>query len=211
MARNLCLFAACALAFFVCSPIRSQDSPSLGDVARRAQKDKDKANKPPAKVITNDDMPSKAGGSTTASGAAAPEGGAQPPASGDSSAIQSPDQGLKKLQSDLDHLDSLDRAGLAFEVLEGNADNFPGRARWEERLFAAKQTFVGQTRAVLQEARQITAAAAGIQDADNPNDPRVKTLSTKLQDLVQETQQNGAAFQSIVAEGRRLAGLPAAQ
>ena len=46
MARNLNLIAACALALVTCAPARAQDSPatspSLGDLARQAQKDKDK-------------------------------------------------------------------------------------------------------------------------------------------------------------------------
>jgi hypothetical protein len=36
-------------------------------------------------------------------------------------------------------------------------------------------------------------------------------LSGKLQELVQESQQNGAAFQAVVAEGRQAAGLTSAQ
>jgi hypothetical protein len=208
MPRSLSLIAACALALAFCAPGRAQDSPSLGDLARQAQKDK--ANKPQAKVITNDDMPAGSGGISSTLG-----GGqgrvVQPGSAGNPGAIQSPAEGLGKLQSELDHLDSLDRASLATDVLEGNDSNFPGRAKWEEKLFAAKQTFVAQTRAVLQKAKQLTATAEGIKDADDPNDPRVKNLSTKLQQLVQETQQNSAAFQAVVVEGKELASHPAAQ
>ena len=72
MARSLILIAACALALATCASARAQDSqtptPSLGDLARQAQKDKEKekANKPAAKVLTNDDLPSGSGGGTAA-------------------------------------------------------------------------------------------------------------------------------------------------
>jgi hypothetical protein len=207
MPRSLSLIAACALTLAFSAPGRGQDSPSLCDVARQAQKDK--ANKPPAKVITNDDMASSSGGI-----ASTPAGGSgrvvQPGSASNPSSIQSPAQGLEMLQSALDHLDSLDRATLATDVLEGNDNNFPGRAKWEEKLFAAKQTFVSQTRALLQKARQLTTSAEGIKDAEDPNDPRVKNLGSKLDQLVQQAQQNSAAFQSVVSEGKGLAAQPAA-
>jgi hypothetical protein len=210
MPRSLSLIAACALALVFCSPGRGQDSPSLGDLARQAQKDKANNNKPVAKVITNDDMPSSSGGIAPSLG-----GGAgrvvQPGSAGTPGAIQSPEEGLQKLQESVDHLDSLDRATLAKDVLEGNGSNFPGRAQWEEKLFNAKQTFVSKTRIVLQKARQLTASADGIKDAEDANDPRVKNLSAKLQELVQETQANSAAFQAVVVEGKDLAAHPAAQ
>jgi hypothetical protein len=208
MPRSLSLIAACALALVIGAPGRGQDSPSLGDLARQAQKDK--ANKPSTKIITNDDIPSRSGGISSV-----PGGGSgrvmQPGSAGSPGEIQSPAEGLEKLQSSVDHLDSLDRASLARDVLEGNDSNFPGRAKWEEKLFAAKQTFVSQTRAVVQKARQLTASAEGIKDAEDPNDPRVKSMSAKLQQLVEETQKNGAAFQAVVVEGKDLAARSATQ
>jgi hypothetical protein len=205
MLRNLALIAACVLSLVFCAPGRGQDSPSLGDLARQAQKDKANNNKPSAKVITNDDMPSGSGGIAPALG-----GGSgrvvQPGSAGNAGAIQSPQEGLDKLQSSVDHLDSLDQATLAKDVLEGNDSDFPGRAKWEEKLFAAKKTFVSQTRVVLQKAKQLTASAESIKDAEDPNDLRVKNLGGKLQQLVEETQQNSAAFQAVVAEGKSLAG-----
>jgi hypothetical protein len=207
MPRSLSLIAACALALIICSPGRGQDSPSLGDVARQAQKDK--ANKPPAKVITNDDMGSGSGGVSSAQGAGSGRV-VQPGAAGDPGGIQSPGEGLDRLQSSVDHLDSLDRATLATDVLEGNNSDFPGRAKWEERLFAAKQAFVSQTRAIIQKARQLTASSESIKDAQDPNDARVKNLATKLDQLVQQAQQDSAAFQAVVAEGKNIAAHPAA-
>jgi predicted secreted Zn-dependent protease len=105
----------------------------------------------------------------------------------------------------VDQLDSLDRAALVRSVLEGNDSNFPGREKWEEKLFAAKQAFVAQNRAVLQQVKQIEAAAQGMKNVQDANDPRVKSISAKLQELVQETQQNTAAFQAVMSEGQALA------
>jgi len=205
MPRSLSLIAACALALVFCVPGRGQDSPSLGDLARQAQKDK--ANKPTAKVITNDDMPSSSGGLSLGGGSGRI---AQPGSAGNSGEIQSPAEGLEKLQSAVDHLDSLDRETLVSNALDGSTSNFPGRAKWEEKLFAAKQTFVSQNRAVLQKARQLEAAAEGMKDVQDPNDPRAKSFSAKLQQLVQESQDNRAAFQAVITEGKDLAAQTAA-
>lgn len=204
MPRTLSLIAVCALALAVCAPGRGQDSPSLGDLARQAQKDK--ANKPAAKVITNDDVASSSDGISSALGAV-PVRAAEPGATGKPDAVQSPAEGLEKLQSMLDQVDSLDRATLASNVLEGNTSNFPGRAKWEEKLFAAKQNFVSENRAVLQKMRQLEASAEGMKDVQDPNDPRAKSMSAKVQQLVQESQQSSAAFQAVIADGKELAAL----
>ncbi len=207
MHRSLSLISACALALVLCVPGRGQDSPSLGDIARQAQKAK--ANKPPAKVLTNDDM---SAGSTGVSPALAGGLGAaaQPGPAGRSAEVQSPAEGLEKMQSMLDELSSLDRATLANTVLEGNTSNFPGRANWEAKMFAAKQAYVVENRAVLEKVSQLQIAAVGLKDVQDPNDPRVKSISTKLQQLVQASQQCGAAFQAVVTEGRDLAAQSAA-
>lgn len=205
MPRSLIFIAACALALVVWAPGRGQDSPSLGDLARQAQKDK--PNKPPAKVLTNDDIASSSGSTSSALGSGPVQAqDAQPGAAGKPDAVQSPAEGLEKMHSILDQLDSLDRATLASNVLEGNTTNFPGRAEWEEKLFAAKQTFVSQNRAVFQKMRQLEATAEGMKDVQDPNDPRAKSMSAKVQQLVQESQQASAKFQAVIAEGKDLAG-----
>jgi hypothetical protein len=202
MSRNLSLIVAAGLALVVWSPVRGQDAPSLGDVARQAQKDK--VNKPAAKVITNDDMPSRSGGGSSAFG-----GGtgrvAQPGAAGTPDSFVSPAEGLAKLQSMFDELDSQDRATLANNVLEGHNVNFPGRPAWEQKLFAAKQNYVAHGRALLEKAKQIENSAEGMKDVQDPNDPRVKSITAKLQQLVQENQQNSDAFKATITEGQGLA------
>src|ERR1700686_527604 len=105
MLRSLSFIAACALALVFCSPGRGQDSPSLGDLARKAQKDK--ANKPTAKVITNDDMPSSSGGISPALGGGLGGQIVQPGSAGKTNELQSPAESLEKLQSVVDQLDSL--------------------------------------------------------------------------------------------------------
>jgi hypothetical protein len=200
--RSLNFISAGALALFFCLSAHSQDSPSLGDVARQAKKDK--TDKPVAKVFTNDDMSTGSSGTSSAGGSGS-SGKSQSGSVNNASTIQSSAEGLEKLQSALDQLASLDRISLAADVLEGNDTNFPGRAAWEEKLFAAKQTFVAQTRGVLQKAKQVTASAEGIKDVQDPNDARIKSLSAKLDQLVQETQRNSGSFQAVVAEGKALA------
>jgi hypothetical protein len=208
MQRSPSFIATFALALIFCPTGRAQDSPSLGDLARQAQKDK--VNKPSAKVITDDDVHSNSSGISSAIG-----GGhgrvLQPGSAGNPGSPQSTAEGLQKLQASVDHLDSLDRATLATDVLEGNDSNFPGRDKWEEKLFAAKGTFVSQIRAVLQKAKQLSASAEGIKNAEDPNDPRVKNLAAKLQQLAEETQRDSAAFAAVVVEGKALAAHPATQ
>ena len=63
---------------------------------------------------------------------------------------------------------------------------------------------------LLEKARQIEAASQGIKDAQDPNDPRVKRVAAELQQLQQANQQNSAGLKAAIAEGRELAGLPAA-
>jgi hypothetical protein len=208
MPRSLSLIAACALALIFCSPGRGQDSPSLGDLARKAQKDK--ANKPTAKVITNDDMPASSGGIPPALGGGFGGQIVQPGSAGKANEFQSPAESLDKLQSVVDQLDSLDRAALVSNALGGNASDFPGRAKWEEKLFAAKQTFVSQIRVQLQKARQLVAEAGGMKGVQDPNDPRMKSLSVKVQQLAQDSVQYSAAFQAVIMEGKDLAAQSAA-
>jgi len=231
MRRSLRPFSACALVLVVnfCLPVRGQDSPapspapSLGDVARQAQaqkdKDKNKSNPPAKKVFTNDDFPSVAGSgsSSTNPGAAhvvqpvgQPAGQPGTPGKPAAAAPANPADQLAQMGSLLGQLDSLDRATLAKNVLQGNEVNFPGRAAWEEKLFAAKQLFVAQEREIVTKASQFAALSTGSADTQNANDPRTKALSDQLDQLTQEAQRSSAAFQAVVAEGKELAGQSAA-
>jgi len=215
MARNLILIALCALALAACTSARAQDSqapaPSLGDLARQAQKDKDKekANKPAAKVLTNEDLPPGSGGGT----AALASGFGQlvrPPAGSKAGADPSPMQKLDILESFLGHVESMDRATLVHSVLNGKDADFPGRDKWEQRLFAARETYVTQCRELILKARQIVASADSFKGSQDPNDPRTKEMIARLQSLMQEAVRTDAALQAVVIEGRDLSGQSAA-
>jgi hypothetical protein len=214
MPRSLSLIAACLLALVFCSPGRGQDSHSLGDKARQLQKDGDNDNKPPAKVITNDEMKPVSEGISSALG----EGPRHDADSHDADSHeagghdvdkhggnQAADESLEKLQSMLDQLASMDRTTLVKNVLGGNPSNFPGRAKWEDKMFVAKQTFVSQSRDALQKERQLEDSVEEMKGTPDPNDPRVKTIVAKLQQIFQETQQANASFQAVIAEGKDLA------
>ncbi len=211
MRRTLTLMAGCALALAACATAKAQDSasptPSLGEIARQAQKDK--ANKPAAKVFTNDDLTSNSGGSTGALGAGF-EQFSQPSSSGKPGAPPSPAEKLAMLETVLNKLDALDRATLARNVLKDKDADFPGRERWEEKLFAAKQDYVAQGRELLQKARQIINSAESLKGDQDPNDPRVKELSAKLESLIHDAVQMDASFQAVMIEGRDLAAQAAA-
>lgn len=217
MARSPILIAACALALVAGVTARAQDaqpsSPSLGDLARQAQKDKDKdkANKTAAKVLTNDDLPSGSSGDPSAFGPGFDQLSMQPQAAGSQpGANPSPAQKLAMLEAFIGQVESMDRATLVRSVLKGNDVDFPGRARWEDRLVAAKETYVVQFRELIQKAKQIVAGADSLKGTQDPNDPRVKEMSAKLQNLMRDAVQTSAALQAVVIEGRDLAAQTAA-
>ena len=213
MARRLSLIAASALVFFLCAPTRAQDStaPSLGDLARQAQKDKDKskATKPAAKVLTNDDLSSGSAGVPAALGGGLVQS-AQPSAGSVPGTAPSPAEKLAMTEVLLNQLDSLDRATLVRNVLNGHDVGFPGRAKWEERLFAAKQDYVVQGRELVQKAKQIIASADSLKGSQDPSDPRVKEVGVRLQSLVRDAVRMDSAFQAVMIEGRDFAAQQAA-
>jgi hypothetical protein len=216
MTRRLTLIAACAVALVACASTRAQDSspssPSLGDLARQAQKDKDKdkANKATAKVLTNDDLPSGSSGASATLGGGLGQT-AQLTSGSKPGADLSPAEKITMLETVLDRVETLDRATLVRNALNGKDSDFPGRAKWEERLFAAKETYVTQGRELVQKARQIVASAESLKGNQDPNDPRVKELSVKLQSLIRDAVRMDSAFQAVMIEGRDLAAQPAAQ
>ena len=210
MPRIPSLITACALALAFCAPGRGQDSsPSLGDLAKQAQRDKANNNKSSAKVITNDDMPSGSGGASGALGGGLGQA-AQLPSGSKSGADPSPAAKLAMLETVLDRLEAMDRATLAHNALNDKDIDFPGRAHWEARLLAARETYVAQIRELLQKAKQIVASADNLKGNQDPNDPRVKELSAKLQSLIRDAVQADSGLQAVMIEGRDLASQPPA-
>jgi hypothetical protein len=202
MRRTLSLIAGFSLALILGLPAHCQDSPSLGDLAKQAQKDKekDKANKPAAKVFTNDDVPS---GSSVAG--AAPGGGVGPARS----ANLTPAEQLGQLDAVVNRVESLDKATLVRNILKEKSDvDFPGRAAWEQRLLAARDAYVSNARTVLQKARQIVASADNLKGTQDPNDPRVKEINAKLEILIRDAVQTDSGLQAVIIEGRDLASQP---
>jgi len=197
LSRTLNFIVGSALALAICAPARGGDSQqSLGDIARQAQKDK--AAKPAAKVVTNDDLPSTSSGD--------PLGQAtRTSASGKAGTEMSPAEQFEKLEAFLNVVDSLDRTRLAKGVLQDKDVEFPGRAQWEQKLYTAKQTYVTQGRALIAKARQIADTADSLKGVQDQNDPRAKEMKGKLQGLMQDAVQTGAAFQAVILEGRDLA------
>jgi hypothetical protein len=59
--------------------------------------------------------------------------------------------------------------------------------------------------------KQLLSAAGAMKDVQDQNDPRAKNMASKLQQLVDETKQNAAAFQAVMEEGKELAARTAAQ
>jgi hypothetical protein len=225
MPRSLHLFATSALVLAVsfCLPGHGQDSPSpsLGDPPRQAQtqkdKDKDKSKAAAKKVFTNDDFASGTGAASSGAGSgpghtaqqgvqpSVQPGSASAPATAAASASASPSDQLAQIGSLLGQLDSLDRATLATNVLEGNDTDFSGRSAWEDRLFAAKQAFVAQEHEIMVKASQMNASEKGAGGMQNPNDPRTKALSDQLDQLMKEAARSSETFQAVAAEGKELA------
>ena len=161
MSRILGLIAVGFVALAFSMPGRAQDSPSLGELARQAQKNK--ANPPVKKVFTNDDFSSGASsgspsGSSSENVSQSSVSGA-PAAPGKSNEPPSMQQALDHLEGVMNQMDSLDRSALAKVALEGVDRNFPGRSAWEQRLFEAKQTYVSQGRDFVRKTRQMQASA----------------------------------------------------
>jgi len=198
MLRKLNFLSASVMVLLFCLPGRSQDSPSLGDLARQLQKGK--SNTPTTKTITNDDIPSAPGISSPGLGEVS---NSKLPVKPTASAT--PSDELARVESLVNKIDSMDRATLVKAVLEGVDSNFPGRSQWEQKMYAAKLTYVSQGRDLIQKVKQLSASAQSLQGNKNPDDPRVKDPTNKLKELIQNGSRADAAFQAVMLEGRDLA------
>jgi hypothetical protein len=183
---------------------RSQDQPSLGDVARQARKDKEKNTTPPKTVVTDENLPSGhdlGGLGINDLGDVSVSSGANP--------LEAGLAGLKRAEIALNKLAPMDRATLARAVLEGNNTNFPNRANWENRLYSAKQTYVAHSRELIQEMRDLLANAQSLKASGGeqvgPDDPRVQVLLRRTQEIVQDAVRTETAFRAIAMEGQDLA------
>ena len=112
------------------------------------------------------------------------------------------------MEAFLDRVETIDRAALVRNVLKDKDVDFPGRSQWEERLLAARDAYVVQSRDLIRKARQIVAAADELKDRPDPNDPRLKEMGARLQILIRDAVKTDSAMQAVVIEGRDLASQP---
>jgi hypothetical protein len=203
MLRKMSFLAVFACVLILSTPGYSQDQPSLGDVARQARKDKEKKAAQPKTVVTDDDLPS-----SKALGGLSDLGSSR--SAGDGSAMPRALEGLDRAESALNKMDPMDRTALAKAALLDNDFDFPGRSRWEDKLYSAKQQYVSHGRELFREMRQIladvqTLRSQGEQTKVGPDDPQAKELLRRLQEIVQDAIRTENAYQSVVVEGWDLA------
>jgi hypothetical protein len=203
MVRRLTLLAGFVVALNFCVPVRGQDSPSLGDVARQLRKDKSDA--APKKVITNDDLPANAGSSAVGLGAIGDSKGLSK--SGDT---ESPEAAIGKMEAAMKLLDSMDRATLVKAALQGTDHDFPGRRAWEDKLWEAKQAYVARGKELSEEAKKILSNSQSLQASQagqtlKPDDPRVQDLSRRLKQFIQDAVRADSTFRAVMMEGLDLA------
>ena len=195
----------------------AQDAqPSVADAARAAaaaKKDKDK-NAAAKTVITDDSLGSGAVVSSKTAGSGAAAGASNSAASGEASGgvnAASLDEAWARLQAteaSLDRLEPLGKSEVATTVLGGNSADFPGRAEWEEKLYAEKTTYCARSRQLIQAMKEALLRMAQMNSGDqklSSHDPQVTSLARKTGQLMQLAAKTEAEFQGVVSEGRALA------
>jgi len=198
-----------------CGFAQTQDAqPSVADAARAAAAaKKDKA--PAAKTVITDDsmgLGASLNAKATGSGSAAAGTASATGDAGGGANSASLDEAWARLQAteaSLDRLEPLGKSEVATTVLGGNTADFPGRAEWEEKMYAEKTTYCARSRqliAAMKEALlRMAAMNTGDQKVTSSNDPKVVSLSRKTGQLMQLAQKTEAEFQGVIAEGRALA------
>jgi hypothetical protein len=217
IAAGVAIFAA------PCGFAQTQDAqPSVADAARAAaaaKKDKNKSAAPKT-VITEDSIGSGAAatskgapaGTNAAVGTTMTSGStAAGDAGGGTSNSASLDAAWARLQATeatLDRFEPLGKSEVATTVLGGNSADFPGRAEWEEKMYAEKTTYVARSRQLIQAMKEALLMMAQMNSGDqklSSHDPKVTSLARKTTQLMQLAQQTEAEFQGVVNEGRGLA------
>lgn len=206
MQRIANFIAACLVVLVLIAPGHAQDSPSLGDLARQAQKNK--TNAPAKKVLTNDDISS--GSSSGAGFASSGLGSIASPAAAHGTpsapgATPPPEQAAGQLEAFINKIAALSRAELVKGALQGVDTDFPGRGEWEQKLLSARQEYVAYGRELLQKAQQIQASTESLKGIQDPNDRRLKDLNNRMKSLIQDGTTLDAAFQAVILEGRDMA------
>ena len=193
-----------------------QQEPSLADAARQARQNKDKNAAPTKKVFTDEDVLSTHSDSSSMTGLGSGHSSSTNSAghSASKASASSDDKtpmgqawaGIGRAEDSLDQLAPLDRGSLARVVLEGNDVDFPGRRAWEERLYIAKETYVAQSRQLVEEMKSVMENAQSFKDSDGAakdgsNSPQAQQLVARTQRLLQQAQTTEASFKAVMQEG----------
>jgi hypothetical protein len=111
---------------------------------------------------------------------------------------------LQMTQAALDQLEPLNKPQLVDLVLQGNTTDFPNRAQWEDKLFAAKTNYIQRSRQLVAATQQMLADIADLQKQGQlqASDPRVQALVKKGKQLTQLATRTESDFQSVVNEGK---------
>ena len=183
------------------SPSQPQP-PSLAEVARqtrKAKEEKEKASGAPKIVVSDDSLVS------SSSNRLAFE---QPPdakASG-SDALANAEKQFERAEQILDRLEPLDKTTLARAALLNQPVDFPGRANWEDRLYAAKQYYVSHCRDLVRQAREFIANAQALKASGaSENDPRVQDLFHRALQIMRDASLTDADFEAVVLQGQDMA------
>lgn len=198
----------------------AQDAqPSVADAARAAaaaKKDKEKAAATKT-VITDDSLgsgavaTSKNAGGAGAAGTASTSGAAAGNGAGggmNSASLDAAWERLQATEASLDRLEPMGKSEVATTVLGGNSADFPGRADWEEKLYAEKTAYVTRSRQLIAAMKETLLGMAQMNSGDqklSPKDPKVIALTRRTTQLMQLAQRTEGEFQGVVSEGRNLA------
>ncbi len=199
-----------------CAFAQAQDAqPSVADAARAAAAAKKEKSSATKTVITDDSlgsgasMTSKAAGDgsaavSTAGAASASDAGGGP----NSASLDEAWARLQATEASLDKLEPLGKSEVATTVLGGNTTDFPGRAEWEEKMYAAKTTYCARSRQLIAAMKEALLRMAQMSSGDHKlssRDPQVTSLARKTGQLMQLAQKTEAEFQGVISEGRQLA------
>jgi hypothetical protein len=206
--------AGISIATAPCGFAQTQDAqPSVADAARAAaaaKKDKAAATKT---VITEDSLGSGAAVAPKGAGSSAASGTTSGSNAAGNSGMNSAslDEAWARLQATeatLNQFEPLGKAEVGATVLGGFTGDFPGRAEWEEKMYAEKTAYVARSRQLIQAMREALLQMAQMNSGDqklSPNDPKVVALTKRTTQLMQMAGKTEGEFQSVVNEGRELA------
>jgi hypothetical protein len=185
--------------------------PSLADAARLARQNKDKSAAPAKRVFTDEDVAAAGHGDSRSSSVsnltAQPKSGSHSSPKADSSTPMGQAwAGIDRAENSLDQLAPLDRASLARVVLEGNDVDFPGRRAWEDRLYVAKETYVAESRQLVDEMKSLMDNAQSFQSPDGAakgtaENPQAQELVGRAQRLLLQAKTTEGNFKAVMQEG----------